>query len=336
MVLWRGQIRVSCPNYTQAHAERQTGKLCGGSERLIVSMPDKRSEGRKTGWGLHVRLSVIGSLLLSFGHATSQSLTDALKKSPRDWIVDTAGNEIEVLQRSDIYLRYRMHVVDQKGDQVRDVIESKDGTVARLILRDGRPLTAEEDAAERERLNDIMASPERYAKHVKNDAEGKKLAADLIRQMPDAMIYTYTPGQPQKGHDEGSGEVVLDYYPNPKWSAPSTMSEGLTGLEGRIWIDVKTHQMLRMEGHIFKPINFGWGMLAHIYPGGQLTLEQTAIGGQRWIYTHFIEQVSVRAVMVKTMNVHTQVDAFGFQVLPGAMSYQEAIRLLLATPLPTH
>ena len=40
--------------------------------------------------------------------------------------------------------------------------------MARLILKDGKPLTADEDKAERERLNDMIASPAAYAKHVKN------------------------------------------------------------------------------------------------------------------------------------------------------------------------
>ena len=227
-------------------------------------------------------------------------------------------------------------MVDQKGDQVREVIESKDGTVARLLFRDGHPLTAEEDAAERERLNDMLNSPAAYAKHIKNEDSGKKMATDLVAQMPDAMTYTYTPGQPQVGQNEGAGEVVLDYQPNPKWNPTSTPAEALTGLRGRMWIDVKTHEMLRMEGEIFKPVNFGWGMLAHIYPGGKLLLEQTDAGNQRWIYKHFNQQVSVRALMVKTINVHTEVDASEFQVLPAPISYQEAIRQLLAMPLPAH
>jgi len=269
------------------------------------------------------------------GSLAAQSAPDSPMARPaQQWAVDAAANEIPMLQHSDVYLRYRMHVVDQKGDQVRDVVESKDGTVARLILRDGRALTAEEDEAERQRLNNMITSPAAYEKHMKNEASGKKLAIDLVRMMPDAMIYTYVPGQPQIGRNEGSGEVVIDYHPNPKWSPPTTTSEGLTGLEGRMWIDVKTHTMLRMEGHVFKPVNIGWGMLAHIYAGGNLLLEQTNAGRQRWIYTHFSQQVSARALMVKTFNINTQVDASGYQVLPGPMSYQDAIKLLLATPLP--
>src|SRR5580704_12742908 len=53
-------------------------------------------------------------------------------ETPRSWAVDAVANELLVLNHPGSYLRYRMHIHDEKGDQVRDVIESKDGTVARL------------------------------------------------------------------------------------------------------------------------------------------------------------------------------------------------------------
>lgn len=257
-----------------------------------------------------------------------------LSEPPRSWIVDVAANELVALHHRNSFLRYRMHVLDAKGDQIRDVIESKDGTVARLILKDGRPLTADEDKAERNRLTDMVASPSAYAKHVKNEGEGRKLADQLIRLMPDAMIYSYTPGQPQTGKNIGL-EIVLDYKPNPKFSPPTTAAEALTGLQGRVWIDAKNRQLVRMDGTIFRAVNFGWGMLAHIYPGGHLVLDQTNAGENRWIFTRFVEDVNVRALMVKTIHIHTNVEASSFQTLPNPISYQDAVRMLLDTPLPT-
>lgn len=130
-------------------------------------------------------------------------------------------------------------------------------------------------------------------------------------------------------------EVVFDYEPNPKFHPPTTAAEALKGLKGRAWVDAKSHHIVRMEGSIFQGVNFGWGMLAHIYPGGNLALDQVDAGNGRWIYTHFTEQVTVRALMVKTLNINTTVDANDFQTIP-AMRYQDAIKLLLSTPLPTH
>jgi hypothetical protein len=253
--------------------------------------------------------------------------------APRSLIVDAATNELIALHHKDSYLRYRMETINEKGDQVRDVIESKDGTVARLILKDGKPLTGDQDKAERQRLNDMIANPAAYAKHVKNGEAEKKMADVLVPLMADAMINTYTPGQPQSGRNGGAPEIVLDYKPNPKWVPPSTEAQALTGLEGRVWIDAKTHYVVRMEGTVFRGVNFGWGMLAHIYPGGKLVMNQTSVGGNRWIFTDFSMELSVRALMVKTLNIRSSAKASGIQTL-GPMSYQDAIHLLLETPLP--
>jgi len=264
------------------------------------------------------------------GDSTNASLLSA---PARSWAVDAAKNELIALHHKDSYLRYRMETINERGNQVRDVIESKDGTVARLILKDGKPLTPEQDKQERQRLNDMIASPAAFAKHAKNTESEKGMADKLVPLMPDAMINTYTPGQPQSGRNGGALEIVLDYKPNPQWNPPSIEAQALTGLEGRVWIDAKTRYVVRMEGTVFRGVNFGWGMLAHIYPGGKLVLNQTNVGENRWIFTDFSMQLSVRALMVKRLDINSSAKASDYQTI-GPVSYQDAIRLLLATPLP--
>ena len=255
--------------------------------------------------------------------------------SPHAVVAEAAANELVALHHKGSYLRYRMETVNERGDQVRDVIESNDGTVARLILKDGKPLTPEQDKAERQRLNDMLASPATFAKHIKNTESEKSIADKMIPLLPDAMINTYTPGQPQSGRNGGAPEIVLDYQPNPKFVPPSTQAQALTGLQGRVWIDAKSHYAVRVEGTIFRPVNFGWGMLAHIYPGGKVEMDQTNVGGDRWIFTHFSMDLSVRALMVKKLDIHSRATTSNYQKLD-PMSYQDAIHLLLATPLAEH
>jgi len=240
-----------------------------------------------------------------------------------------------VIEHPDSFLRYRLHQVDEKGDQMRDQIETPQGSVARLILREGRPLTPDEDAAERERLSALSASPSTFARHVRREQENKTMGVNLLKLMPDAMLWSYAEGQPQLAKP-GPGEpalVVLDFKPNPKWSPPDMEAEPLTGLEGRIWIDPRTRRMVHLEGDLFHAVNIGWGMVAHLYPGGTVTLQQTYAGGQRWIVEHIVEQLSLRALMVKNVKQRLVFDTSQYQAVP-AMSYQQAIKMLLDTPLP--
>lgn len=289
----------------------------------------------------NLRASVVLSLLSACaiapplpGRAQLGAMPAADTSVPaRVWAEDAATKEIAIILHSGSYIRYRQRTINAKGDELRDVIESKDGTVGRLIMRDNRALTAEEDQAERDRLTGLLQNPSDFGRHIKNDASGKKLAIDLIKLMPDAMIYTYAPDQTPAAASSAP-QVVLDYSPNPMFRPPTTTSEALSGLRGRVWIDTRAKTIVRITGDIFQAVNFGWGMLAHIYPGGQVDVEQAAAIGDRWNMTSFHEHVTVKALMVKTIKVNTEVYSLDFQPLPGELSYQEAIHLLLDTPLP--
>lgn len=277
------------------------------------------------------------ALLGASSCATGQSPPNPLDLPAKQWASEAAKNELKVLQPGPPYLRYRMHTKNAKGDQVRDIIQSKDGAVARLILKEGRPLTAEEDAAEHERLQAMLDSPGAYARHARGDVTDRKMAHDLIEQLPEAMLFTYAPGQPQRSdrvmHPDDVPEIVIDYKPNPAWTPPEIEADGLTGLEGRVWIDPKTRHMTRAEGTIFRGVNMA-GFIAHIYEGGKLSFEQTRVSDQRWIFSKFIEHVELR-VLFKRVNEDSENEASDFKEVP-AMSYQDAIRALLATPLPQH
>ncbi len=244
-----------------------------------------------------------------------------------------AKREIEIVLHPGSYVRYKQHTVDTKGNELRDVIESKDGTVARLLMRDDRPLSEEEDRAERARLSGLLEDPAEFAKHARSAANSKKQAIELIKLMPQAMIYTYAADQtPAAG--SSAPQVVLEYAPDPKFNPPSTASQALTGLRGRIWIDTATKTIVRIDGAIFQGVDFGWGMLAHIYPGGKVEVEQADALDGRWSLTHFVEQVTAKALMVKTINIRSEVKCTDFQQVPGVQTYKDAIHLLLESPLP--
>ncbi len=258
--------------------------------------------------------------------------------SAKQIAAEVAEHELKFLRYGRPFVRYHMHTIDAKGEQLRDVIQSKDGAVARLISRDSRPLTPEEDSAERVRLQDMIDSPAAYLKHARGDTTGKKTASDVIRIMPDAMIFTFVEGQPQRaipGRTGNDPEIVIDFKPDPAWSPPTMASDALTGLQGRMWVDAKTHTLMAIDGNIFRAVNVGV-LVAHIYPGGTLSLEQSEVIPNKTFFTHFVEHLALRVPLIfKTIRENNDVTSSGFTEVP-SMTYQEAIRVLLATPLPAH
>jgi hypothetical protein len=206
--------------------------------------------------------------------------------------------------------------VNAKGDTTREIIESKDGNVARLVERNGQPISAKEDAAEQARLMEDINSPDDFLKHHRKDTEVRGSVIKLVEMMPQAMIYSYTPGQPQSKGAAGL-QVVLDFHPNPSFHPPTMFAEALTGLEGRV----------------LHPVDMGFGLVAKIYPGGTLDLEQTRTPEGQWVYSHLDEHLTARVLVVKTLPEDTVVTSWNFRSMPSLLSYQDGARMLLAMPV---
>lgn len=256
--------------------------------------------------------------------------------TPRAWADAGAANQLRIInQDGKVPLRYRVRKTDAKGTSTREVIESREGNVARLIERNGAPLTAEENSAERERLQDILQSPDRFLTHQERDRNAVGYALELVRALPEAMVWTFAPGQPQTPNARGL-QVVLDFTPNPSFKPRTLITEGLTGIAGRVWIDAQTKCVTRIQGRILHAVDFGWGgFLARINEGGTIEFEQSEAGDQRWVYSHLSEHLTLREIMVHTVRENTVMDASNVQRLPGPISYRDAINALLAMQIPT-
>jgi hypothetical protein len=287
---------------------------------------------RMRGWACWLSLfALVSQLSLSQQTVVSDS---SLERPPVSWAKAAARNQAAIVQGGAVTsLRFRQRKADAKGDTTREIIESKQGGVARLVERDGKPITAAEDAAERDRLQAALASPDDFLRHHRHDKESRQYALDLIEQMPSAMIYSYAPDQPQPS-GATSRQIVLDFQPDPKYHPPAMVDDLLTGLAGRLWIDAASERVTRAECHVVRPVNIGWGMVGRIYPGGTMEFGQTDAGGGRWVYSHLEEHVNVRELMVKTVPFNVVMSSSDFSVLPSLLSYQDAIRMLLAEKIP--
>lgn len=253
--------------------------------------------------------------------------------TPTSWVDKAVKHELDMIHEDDLPMRYRMRKVDRKGDVTRIVIESQQGTVARLLERNGQPITATEDAAERGRLQEILDSPEEFLKRKRRDGEGRNYAAQLIKSMPSAMLYSYVPGQPQLP-DIKSSQVVIDFKPNPAFHPPNMITQALTGIAGRVWIDQTSGHLLRIEGRVLRPVNFGWGLIAKVYPGGTVEFEQTCVDSEHCVSSHLVEDLTMREMMLRTVTDKTRMSAWNFEMLPAPLSFQEAVHQLLDMKVP--
>jgi hypothetical protein len=231
-------------------------------------------------------------------------------------------------------LRYRVHRIDNKEDSTRELIESAQGNVARTLMREGKPLSSEQDTAERARLESIDDTV--MAKHRHGAESTDKFGTELISALPKAMLYTLTPGQPQLPL-AASSQIVLEMNPNPAYHPSTTAQSLLSGIAGRVWIDSETHHLVRIELRVIKNLNLMFGLLAHVYEGGTLAYEQHPVADGHYAYSRIDIDVRLRELMVKVVPYKSTLTTSDVVLLPAVPHYKDAIKQLLAVPLPaTH
>ncbi len=223
---------------------------------------------------------------------------------------------------------YRQRKVDPKGSMVKEIVETKDGDVARLIEKNGQPLPPEEEQAEIDRLNNLLAHPEVQEHRHKKEQEDSARGDEMVRMLPDAFLYTFD------GMVEGPNGLCyrLKFKPNPAFAPPDREGEVYHGMVGELWVDQSQLRLVKIDAHLISDVNFGWGVLGRLYKGGSILVQNADVGLHHWETIHMKLNLQGKLLMLKSVDYSTTEDFSDFKVQPQELGYQEAIRLLQKIP----
>jgi hypothetical protein len=241
-----------------------------------------------------------------------------------------AQNELRPLS-SPYPVRFKLRKQDDKGITTKEIVETKDGDVARLIAKNDKPLAPDEEKAELDRLNNLLAHPEIQEHRHKREQEDSGREDEMTRLLPDAFLYT------DLGIVSGPNGPAyrLSFKPNPSFKPPDREAEVYHGMEGELWIDQAQERIVKLDAHLIDDVEFGWGILGKLYKGGSLTIEQQDIGHHHWEPTMMKLNLTGIALMVKPLSYQTTETSTDFQPVPLNMGYQDAVHMLLKSDTAT-
>ena len=265
------------------------------------------------------------ALLAGTGGAAGQTSTQngTAAVDPQKIVRDASWNELHThnVGRSFSYLQRK---VDPKGSQVSRIFETKDGDVTRLLEKDGRPLSHEQEQAEIDRLNHLLDHPEVQEHRHKKEQEDGARGDEMVRMLPDAFLFTLS------GMVEGPNGPCyrLQFKPNPAFTPPDREGEVYHGMVGELWVDQAQLRLVKIDAHLISDVNFGWGVLGRLYKGGSILVQNADVGLHHWETIHMKLNLQGKLLMMKSVDYSTTEDSSDFQMQAQELSYQEAIRLL--------
>jgi len=243
---------------------------------------------------------------------------------PQELVRRAAKNEIKANDYHQ-YFMYRDHVESKNHSVTKEVIETPQGGLASTITINGQPLTPEQRAKENRKLEKFANDAEARRKSLEASKEDDKRDELMLTSLPDAFLYTYAGTQPGPN---GEDLVHLTFKPNPKFNPPNHETRVYEGMQGDILIDRKALRIAKIDGTLFKDVDFGWGILGRLYKGGKFYIEQRDVGSGRWETVRQTLEFNGKILMVKPLSISSTETATDFRPVPANLTVAQTLELL--------
>jgi hypothetical protein len=151
--------------------------------------------------------------------------------SPSDMVKSVIYNDLHPSQVSSIHWQYRVDKESDGKQETREVIETKSGSLDKLLATSGKPLTAAQAKDESARILRFSHSPEEQKKAEQARRKDAEQCDALMKMIPDAFLFDYA---------GGSGNLAkVVFKPNPQFRPPSREGRVLQQMAGEIWVDAR-------------------------------------------------------------------------------------------------
>ena len=260
---------------------------------------------------------------------SAQSTTPALTPSQAQALVEralaTESHAAQEFTHPSHPMRYRLRKSSPRLTSTKEILETADGDVARLLEINDRPLSPADEQAEQSRLDALLNNPGLQRHRKQSEDSDTARAMKVLQALPTAFLYQFSgPGT------AGTGIVEkFTFKPNPQFSPPDLETGVLTAMAGEIWIDPVQERVVHLAGSLQQDKDFGWGILGELDKGGWVQIDQADVGGHQWRIVHLQLKMNGR-VLWKVKNSDSVQDYNQFSPVPVGLSYKQAIQMLRA------
>jgi len=266
-------------------------------------------------------IAVIFTVLLTNVPARSQQKLDI---DPLQLVRHAARNEIKAADVEQYYM-FRDSTEYKDHSTTKEIIRTRQGGLTTTLLLNGHPLSAEERRKEDQKLEKFANDPEARRKRRDANKADDKRAELMLTSLPDAFLYTYV------GTDHGpNGEelVHLKFKPNPGFNPPNRETAVYQGMQGDLTIDCKAMRIAKIDGTLFKDVDFGWGILGRLFKGGRFIIVQRDVGGGHWEEVQETLQFNGRILLLKSLTIWSTETMTDFRPVPSDLTTAQALDML--------
>ena len=264
--------------------------------------------------------TVIVTFILLGSNTFPQSDSGRLGVSANELARKIIANELKFQADDHAHWMYRLEKEESGRNQVQEILETKDGSISRLLSIDGRALNAKQQQKENQRLQMLVSHPDEQRKLQQASNKKAEQGARLFKILPDVFVFDYAGRQ---------GDLVtLTFRPNPNFQPPSIEARVLHSMQGEMTVETIQERLTAISGHLMEDVRFGGGVLGHLDKGGNFEVRQTEVAPGHWEMAVLNVDMKGKALLFKTIGAHEIESHSDFHRIPDDLTLAEAQDIL--------
>ncbi|MGZ4872022.1 MAG: hypothetical protein ACXVK3_09040 [Candidatus Angelobacter sp.] len=180
---------------------------------------------------------------------------------------------------------------------------------SRLIMIDDKPLSEKEQKKEDEKLEKFLAKYRNESeedRQKRRDKEKKEREENRAYRLDVANAYDFRiVGEEEL---EGANTWVIEATPRKDFKPTQPHADVLKKIKGKMWIDKKEYNWIRVEAEATDTISFGL-FLFRIHPGSRFNFQQVHLNNEVWLLRRLYINGGARIALLKNEAIE-QEDTF--------------------------
>jgi hypothetical protein len=181
--------------------------------------------------------------------------------------------------------------------------------IRRLIAKNGKPLSTDEQAKEDKNIEKLVADLEnKEAKKqagIAKQSAAEKPAEDTRVSVAE-LLRASNLINPRRERFRGRDVIVFDFEPNPNFDFNNAKSflKFFGKMAGVMWIDAQDKQVTRLEAVLADNYKVGGGVMANMKKGAAFTSESERVNDEIWLPSRVELNASIKVLLVKGININ--------------------------------
>lgn len=241
------------------------------------------------------RIRIVSVLAIYVSLMTASLWAQELPQNATDLVRAAVKNELK--QETDgLLFAFKERTEKPKGTTLKQMVETPEGVIGRVLLSNDKPLTPEQVRGEDDRVNRLLDSRQ-WRDKVKEQKEDEERTRKMLAAIPDAFNFTYANGT------KAGPAVAMNFTPNPTFDPPSKETLVFQGMAGTVVIDSGAMRLAKIDGTMTRDVTIGWGILGRLNKGGHFYVEQAPVLGNHWETVKLNLDFMGKALIFKTIRI---------------------------------